>query len=161
MDNIERTYNHHRLLVEAIHNAKAGFVYMGKLLMELKRNENFKNAVGQGIDTWDDYLKQPEIDLSRGEANRLVDIYHFFIVQLGYSEEEISQIPQKNLHYLLPVVKKGERSKEEIGDMIDDAKVLAQKDFRNKIKGHECTEYEDVPMQRCIECNKLSKKYDI
>lgn len=122
----------HTLLIGVISFSKKGFVTMGKLLRELKDDSKFRNAVGYGIDNWEDYLRQPEIGLSTNEANRLIQIYEEFIVRLGYDEDTISNIPVKNMHYLLPLVKKM-AYKEEADELIADATLLSQKDFKERL----------------------------
>ncbi len=152
----------HQMLVAVVSVSKKGFVAMGKILRELKKKEVYKKAVGQGIDTWSDYLKQPEIGLSAGEANRLIQIYDEFIVRLGYDEETIAQVPIKNMHYLLPMVKKM-KSKEESDELIADATLLSQKDFKERmfdkrVEGGDTTRtFEYLIMRRTVETGALDK----
>lgn len=163
VSNLEPHALHQRLL-ESIAFTKTGFVVIGKLLYELNKDDNFLDAVGEGIDTWDDYISQPEISLSRGEANRLMQIYEEFVLKIGLTETELSEIPVKNLHYILPMVKKG-LPKEQLDVLIDDARHLAQKDFKEKVyeTKHDTDErtYEYMVMKRCIETGVLTKVHDI
>ena len=64
----------HQLLLKMVHHAKINFVQMGAVLKYLKEGDNFKLTTG-GIDTWEEYVRQPEISLSNGESNRLIQIY--------------------------------------------------------------------------------------
>lgn len=136
---------------------------MGKILRELKKKDTFKNAIGKGIDTWADYLKQPEIGLAPQEANRLIQIYEEFILRLGYDEETISAVPVKNMHYLLPLVKKL-NSKDETDELVADATLLPQKDFKERIydrkveaDGNVTRTYEYMIMQKTLETNTLKR----
>lgn len=137
---------------------------MGKLLYELKKG-GFKDAVGAGIDTWDDYIAQPEINLSKGEADRLVQIYEQFVCRFGLTEKQMSEIPIKNLHYLLPIVKRQRDSHDEgTLELIESASVLSQKDFKlrvGEIKYDGNLTYEYMVMKRCNETGSLSKVHDI
>lgn len=152
----------HNRLVESIGLTKRGFVVIGRLLFELQKNESYKEAIGAGIDTWDDYLAQPEIGLSRGEASRLTQIYETFIVKFGLDESYVSSIPIKNLHYLLPIAK--DKNKNSLSELIEDAKNLSQKDFRERVyeaktSSQERT-YEYLIMKRCVETGGLSRVHE-
>lgn len=135
---------------------------MGKLLHELKDKSAFKKAVGAGIDTWDDYIAQPEIHLSRGEADRLIQIYEQFVLRFQFDEDFVSEIPIKNLHYLLPIAK-ASGDEDDIEELLYAAKDLSQRDFRERvgeIKYPERT-YEYLIMKRCVETGSLTKMHDI
>lgn len=122
----------YEMLVHVVSVSKRGFVAMGKLLRELKTNDNYRKAIGAGVDDWESFLRQPEISLAAGEANRLIQIYEEFVVRLGYDEQTISEVPVKNLHYLLPLVKRL-ASREDTDELVADATILSQKDFKERI----------------------------
>lgn len=65
------------------------FIELGRVLRELKEGDRFREAVGD-TDTWQHFVKQPEIGLTVGEANKLIDLYTTFVLELGYSEEQLS-----------------------------------------------------------------------
>lgn len=137
---------------------------MGKLLRELKDGDKYKEAVGAGIDTWNDYLAQPEIGLSIGEANRLVQIYGEFVVRLGFDEEYVATIPLKSIHYLLPIVKSMD-GEDDVDGLLEDARNLSQKDFKERLFEikHEDKErtYEYLVMEKCIETGNMTKVHDV
>jgi len=148
-------------------------VALGRILYELKNKDKFKKAVGSGIDTWADYLKQPEIGLSVNEASRMIDIYLTFVVSLGYNEDLIAGIPAKNMTYLLPVAKKfigkKESGDEELDMLIADATLLSQKDFKEllydtyaeKVGDSATRTFEYFVMRRTVETNTLDRVMDI
>lgn len=152
----------HQMLVTVVGFSKKGFVAMGKILRALKLNSQFKSAVGQGIDTWEEYLRQPEIGLAAGEANRLIQIYEEFCVRLGYDEDTISAIPIKNIHYLLPIVK-AMSSQEQADELIADATLLSQRDFKERLydkkveAGEPTRTFEYLIMAKTLETGTLSK----
>jgi len=157
------SYSLHTQLVGLIDNSKRSFVAKGKLLHGLKTSGNFRDAVGDGIDTWDDYISQPEINLSRGEADRLIQIYETFVLRFEISEEELSEVPIKNLHYLLPLAKKS-YDMDAMQEMVESAKTLSQKDFKlrvGEIKYDGKVTYEYLVMRRCIETGSLTKVWGI
>lgn len=158
---MEPASNLHSYLVINVSESKSSAVAMGKLLYALKENDSYREAIGDGIDTWQSYLGQPEIGLSVGEANRLIQIYEVFVIDKGYPESEVAEVPIKNLHRLLPVAKAGE----EINELFEDAKVLSQRDFREKLQDFKddsgVRTYEYVLMRKCIETGTMRKVHDI
>jgi len=151
----------HSLLIQMVNRTKLNLVQMGAVLKYLKLNENFKDTTG-GVDNWDDYVKQPEIGLSPGEANRMIQVYEIFCEQLGYPMERIGNVPVKNLHYLLPIAKESE--KQRVDELLLDAEHLTQKDFRDKVfedkvKGERTYEY--FIMEKCIETGNMKKIFDV
>lgn len=151
----------HNKLIEIIGYSKKSFIVIGRILSELKEDDNYKTAIGDM--TWVDYLTQPEIGLSKGEAERLIQIYEEFIKRLGFEEDFISQIPIKNIHYLLPIIKK--KDKEEVEPLIEDALHLSQKDFKDRV--YEVKHEEDdrtytyLIMKKCDQTSNMQRVHDI
>lgn len=154
-----KAHEAHQQLVDAIGLSKKNYLQTAKLLSQLK-NE-YQLAVGEGIDTWQDYVTQPEIGMTVGEANRLIQIYDVFIEKMGYPEEYIASIPLKNLHYLLPLAKKGE----DTGQLMEDASVLSQKDFRERVyefkNDTDERTYSYMIMRKCDQTGSLNKIHGI
>lgn len=161
---IGNPYDVHKHLIEVIKFSKRGFIAIGKLLSHLREDDAYLDAVGEGIDTWDAYLSQPEIGLSRGEANRLIQIYEQFCVRFGFDEDYVSSVPVKNLHYLLPIVKDMD-VEDDVDELLADAQNLSQKDFREKmyeIKQEEPSyTYEYLVMKQRKETGQLSRVHGI
>lgn len=158
-------YTAHEQLLITILQSKRSFVVMGKLLRDLRENDNFREVVGEGIDTWNAYLAQPEIGLSKGEADRLIQIYEEFVLRFGVDEEYLATVPVKNLHYLLPIAKESDNA-EEVNDLVVEAANLSQRDFRERIhdirSGESATRtYEFMVMKKCLETGSMQKVHDI
>lgn len=155
----------HNLLVSATKLKNHSHIIIGRVLTQLKENNNYINAVGEM--SWNDYLKQPEIDISVSDANRMMDIYSELVLRLGYDEETIAEIPVKNLHYLLPLIR-DKKTIDEADELVCDATLLSQKDFKEKVyelkvgdeRAHKKT-YSYVLMKRTNETGSLSKIYDV
>ncbi len=157
----------HLMLVNVVSLSKRGFVAMGKILRELREKDKFQMAIGNGIDTWEEYLRQPEIGLSAGEANRLIQIYEEMVLRLGYSEETVANIPVKNAYYLLPLVKEME-TKEEADELVADATLLSQKDFRDRLwdrkvenEGAFIKNFEYLLMRKTVETGTMERVHGI
>lgn len=159
----------HLDLVHSVRNLKHNFLYQGKILSELRKNSTYKETTG-GIDSWHDYLAQPEIGMSPTQANKLLNIYEFFIKDMFFEEDEIIKIPVKILNYL---VKRKEEIKDleraTIEEIVSQAQVLTFKDFKEAYfdqrseaaeklgedKGQRTFSY--ILMQKCNETGNLSK----
>lgn len=139
---------------------------LGQVLWQLKANNLFQKSVGAGIETWADFLKQPEIGLDVREANRMMDLYGQFVLKLGYSVEELAEAKTKSLHYLLPLVKSDQLSKERIDELVDSAKTLTVNQFRESIYDAKTQDigvrtYQLVLMRKCNETGTLQKVHGI
>lgn len=104
-------------LIEKIQEHRLRLVELGGMLKEAKESEIWKDEIGEGIDTWYDFVAQPEIGFTVTEADMLISMYELDII----APDKVQFIPTNTLKYL---IKKG-------GD-IDDAMVLTTKDFKKK-----------------------------
>jgi len=158
-------FDDHSDLAHITRLSKENFVIMGRLLSHLKHSDNFLLTVGDGIDTWQSYLAQPEIGLSVSEANRLIQIYEVFCLKHGIEEEVLAAVPIKNLHTLLPLAK-GLEDSEEVVALVNDATHLSQRDFKERIHDVRTNDdgvrtYEYVVMKKCIETGGMRKVHGI
>lgn len=122
----------HKSFLEVVTKNKKNFLEQGKLLWNLRKNSIYRIAIGDGgVDSWHEYLSQPEIGMSPTQANKLLNIYDLFIKRLEFSEEEIIKIPIKTLNYLAKRKEEIERlGKEKQEEIIAQAQVLHFKDFK-------------------------------
>ena len=121
---------------------------IGEVLKELKGG-TFKEEIGAGIDTWHQYLSQPEIGLTVQEAKHLIDMY-----ELSNTYGDLSTIPARYWKLL-----KKEGITEEI---INDAKTLSYQDLRDQLYDKETNNagertYTYMVMRRCNETGNLQK----
>lgn len=163
----QRTEAHenYKKLLEVLKLGRLAGAMLGQQLWKLKANNDYQKAVGEGIDTWVDFLKMPEVNLQVREANRAMEIYEEFCIKRNYSVEMLAEVGTKNLHYLLPAVKKGELGEDEISDLVESGKNLPQKSFKErfydvKSKGGD-RHYEFVLMKKCVETGNLQRVQDI
>lgn len=157
-------FEYHSELERAARLSKQSFVMMGEVLSALKHNDTFREAVGEGYDTWQAYLAQPEIGLSVSEANRLIQIYETFVLKFRLDPERLANVPLKNLHYLLPIVKDMD-DESEVDALVNDAASLSQRDFRERIQDLKSDSglrtYEFVLMKKCIETGSMRKVHGV
>lgn len=158
----EKIIDAHNYLTQLVQMTKRSFVEIGSVLYTLKKDGRYKEV--SGVDSWVAYLEQPEISLTKREANRLIDIYRTFCVKLGFDKDRISEVPVKNIHYLLPLVR--DKDKQEVEPMLDDALHLSQKDFKERAYDYKSGDnptrtYTYMVMKKCVETGNLGKVHGI
>lgn len=151
----------YKKLLEVLHLGRMAGALLGEQLFRLFANRAWQKAIGDEC-SWEEFLKMPEVALDKREATRAMEIYGEFCIKRGYSTEMLAEAGTKTLHYLLPMVKKGELPDEKIGELLKAGASLPQRPFREHLhdaKGGE-RHFEFVLMRRCIETNNLQKIHD-
>lgn len=139
-------------------------ILRGKLLWQLKANNLYLEAFGEGIDTWEEFLRTPEIALTVSEANRMMQMYEFFVIKYGLSETDLSEVPIKSLHHLLPRLKSGDVKEEQIEELIAAGKTLTYHQFKERLhdmQDNGLRTYTFSVMKRCNETGNLSRVQEI
>jgi hypothetical protein len=146
---------------DIVDKTRVNKLILGQLLYDLKRNDTFKLAVG-ALETWEEFLSQPEISMKVNEVNKLIDTYRY-MKKYNIPSEKIRGIPVQSINFLIRKIKSNTLTDDEVRALIDDANVLSFKDLKEKyieIKGLTKT-YEYVVMKRCKETNNLTKIHDV
>jgi hypothetical protein len=136
----------------------------GKLLWELKANNLYREAFGEGVDTWEEFLRSPEIAISTSEANRMMQMYEYFVIKYKLDEEELTTVPIKSLHHMLPRLKAGEIEEEQLEELIHAGKTLTFNEFKERLQDMQTGQartYQFSVMKRCNETGNLSRVQDI
>lgn len=136
-------------------------IRLGQKLHDIKQHGWYKKAVGAGINTWGDYLKQPEVNITAYRAAKLIRLYEHFILGVGYQAEDLDGVPTYALDY---IATRGLTDKARIDDLLGDARFLSANDFKEKyqddIVSTERT-YTYLIMRKCVETGNLEKVHDI
>ena len=138
-------------LVASIESYREYHIAMGELLSIAKEQKIWQTDIGEGIDTWYDFLAQPEIGMGVHEANTLISV---FKLSQSIGLADTIQIPPQTLKYMAKV-----------GGDVEDAKVLTTKDFKDKYyedkhKKDERT-YTYLVMKRCTETGNMTKVHGV
>lgn len=143
------------------------FLSQGEILNKLRNDELYKLTNG-GM-SWEDYLKQPEISLTAGQARQRIECYLLFVKSMGMSLEELGFYPLPALKFILGKFhKKVFANATEIRQVMEASKQLSLKDLKEfvhdanteTIEGAPRT-YEFLIMKRCIETGNMTKVHDI
>lgn len=138
------------------------YIRTGEYLYKLQRFDLWRDSTG-GIDTWEDYLKQPEINIPKSKANKLIRIWEYFgINNKGW---ETNDVPL----YVLDIISKTNPKSGVVSEMLEAGRELSRADFKERFhdllngtpeKDAERT-YSYVIMKRCDQTNNLKKVHDI
>lgn len=164
--NLQKASNAHELaktLIQSVMFMRGMGIFQGEILWELKNKNAFKNAFGKGIDTWEEFLKTPEISLSMSTANRLMKLYEFFVIKNKINREVFVNIPT----VLLGIIARSKLDGEKLEEAIQAAQSLSVKDFRERFydiqsgsaEGERTYSY--MIMRKCNETKNLSKVHGV
>lgn len=129
---------------------KGAILYLGTLLKRAK--EDYQDIVGEGINSWHDFLAQPEVGLTVREANSLIKLVEWL-------DDTNTNIDELNLSTAKFAANKG------IVDDIDDMKVLSLKDWKDRHHEEKTNNapqtYTYMVMKRSNETGSLSRVYGV
>lgn len=100
---------------------------IAEILKKIQDNEYYENL---GYDSFSDYVQSPEVGFHLRTAYYYIDIYETFILEKGFSPEELMDYSYDKLRKLLPIIKK-EKDTEEV---MDKALALKWVDFEKNYK---------------------------
>lgn len=163
MTEVSTAFDTHSKLSELCKKDTKLDIRMGEYLYKLRVYDLWRDSTG-GIDSWEDYLKQPEINIPKSKANQLIRIWEYFGVEdKGW---DITDVPM----YVLDIIsKKKPKAKFLIAEMLESGKVLSRSDFKERF--HDLVNgtpeqdavrtYSYLIMQKCNETGTLKKVHDI
>lgn len=124
---------------------------LGHYFGEAKEGETYKEDIGAGVDTWSDYLSQPEIGATVREANELIKVYDFCRANgIDYMLTSFATLKYMARRGIVD------------DEMVDASSVLTTKDFKERFYDHETEDkgkrtYAYMVMRRCLETGNLYK----
>ena len=162
--NLETASAAHELHTEIESLVKSSFrhdIRLGQKLHDIKQNSWYKKAVGAGINTWGDYLKQPEVNITAYRAAKLIRLYEHFILEVGYKAQDLDGVPTYALDY---IADKGLTDKDGVDSLLDDARFLSAKDFKERYHDditRTARTYTYLIMRKCVETGNMEKVHEI
>ena len=153
------SFNWHTKVVELQRLEKSKDILLAHYLYHLRNDSGFAKA--SGIPVWEDYIRQPEIGISRHKADELTKLYRYFVIEQGFNYPELQHIPVSKLSL---IARKQLDSKLKIQELLDHAEHLTTRDFKEQLydmtSSSERT-YQYVIMKKCNETGNLEKIHDI
>lgn len=142
------------------------FAYLaeGANLYELKKNDHFKTVAG-GYSTWAEYLRQPTINLTPTQAERMIQAYCLICLSLGKNFEEGGEYPISAIKFLARKYNEGMIDADDFKSALEASKSLSFKDFKEFFQDvrtkNPARTYDYMIMRRVRETNNLEKVHGI
>jgi hypothetical protein len=154
-----REREQHEKFLTLCRKEKLRDIVLGGQLWVMKQFNTYRLATG--VDTWEDYLAQPEVNISKHRASKLIAIYCYFAEGLRYTPDELQDVPT----YALDTIRKRNITDRELIDrLLDDSRSLSKRDFAEKFHDDAvATErtYTYLLMKKCVETGALVKVHDV
>lgn len=160
-DEAEVAHNLHLQIGMLTKNQLRCDMLLGLRLYEIKSTGYYKKAVGDGATTWVDYLAQSEVNIPVSRARKLIRVYKHFCLHLSYAPESLEGVPLYALDY---IASRELVDVDGIDTLLADARVLTQKDFRERYHDEVVqTErtYSYLIMKKCNETSSMEKIHDV
>lgn len=154
-----REREQHEKFLALCRKEKIRDIVLGGQLWVMKQFNTYRQATG--INTWEEYLEQPEVNISKHRASKLISIYLYFAENLKFSPEEVADVPTYAMDYIR---QKGITDKQLILDLFDDARVLSARDFKEKFHDDVVQTdrtYTYLLMKKCVETGTMTKVHDV
>jgi len=102
----------------------------GQLLKELRDTEQYKKLGDGGYQSWDSFLSNPELKISRSYSFQMIQLFEFVNLELHLPVEEVEKIASiKLLRDCMYFINKYNLSNDQAMELIDKAKYLSYSDF--------------------------------
>jgi hypothetical protein len=133
-------------------------ISLGRTLNKLKKDGMWKNAVGDGITTWREFLSQPEIGMTEHEAK--------FLITLDNSCRKyglaVFDLPLSAMRVILKYEKDGEKVVRELMSAAQSLSLKDLKELRHEVKTSDAPKtYKYVVMKKCNETGGLSMVHSV
>jgi hypothetical protein len=147
----DEAYSLYQLVQAMQEKDSANFFTMGRALYKIKKDKLYRYMGEGALDNWKQFVNQPEIKIPYSSANQKVEMYRYYILQLGFTDDEIKNIPVNRLIRIKPRLAEG--PDEKARETVQDAMNLTNFDFQEFAKERKLTI--KVPKKViCKECGK-------
>lgn len=110
------------------------FLQMGKILKSIRDGNLYKEL---GYESIIDWFSSPDVSVTPSWAWAFISIYETFVLEYGYSEEEIASIDYTKLKDITTLIKENPNDADK---WLDNAKNLRRIDLRKEIRLHRLQE---------------------
>jgi hypothetical protein len=121
----DRAYANHTLLSELCQRGELYDLEKGRVLYEIHQDKQFQVL---GYDTFDAYIAQPELGMSRSTAYLYKDLWKTYVVELQVQPEELVGVGVANLRKI-----KAHTTKENVRDLLNLASQLSKSDLNEEL----------------------------
>ena len=114
------------LTISKKHHLENGWLELCARLKEIRDNGMYEGR----WDSFEDFLKDPEMGMDKSTASRMITIHEVLIVKYNIEPNTISKVGWTKASELLPVI----NSKEDAEEWLETASVLSKDDLRKEVK---------------------------
>lgn len=122
----EEAWRCHRRIVDKRNEAEQTFLELAEALYIFKRRRFF---VQMGHPTFESYIADPEVDISRSLAYRLIQEHELFVLDLECPPDRLLEAGNSKLSLIAPHVDDGNAD-----ELVEMATVLSRSDLRVELK---------------------------
>jgi hypothetical protein len=131
----------------------------GMTLKEIRDKKLYQHMGEGGFDNFYQFLASPEISLNPNTALMYIRVYEFYIEKLKIPKEKLTEIPVNRLNQLKSGLEN--KSKDEIEEWIEKARVLGRKDFEKEMEEARMKKEDDIKIKICKKCGKKQIYYKV
>lgn len=149
----KQAWDEYNELCRLVKNDIRSFLRKGQILKSLRDTERFKKLGDGGYETFNSFLNDPVLKISRGYAFQQIQAFDFYIGELHMPVEEVESIASiKLMIQAMNFINVKNLSNEQAIEVIEKAKVLSYSDFFAEVAPEEqkVIEGEVQPQQPAI-----------
>lgn len=126
---VPSAYSRHRRIVALRNRMVQTFLELGEELYWFENNQDYEQL---GYVSFNAYLADPDVDISRSTAYKLKGIYQRFVLELASPAAGLLEAGTDKLELIRPYV-----TEDNVSEMICKASSLSRSDLRIELNGHE------------------------
>ncbi|MGD8499786.1 MAG: hypothetical protein PVJ86_04020 [Phycisphaerales bacterium] len=125
-DLVTDAWARHQRIVALRRLVEQTFLELGEELYHFEREQAYRKL---GHDSFNAYLADPEVDISRSLAYRLKGVYKTFVLELGSPAARLLEAGADKLDVIRPHVDEGN-----VDEWLDTAATLSRSDLKHEVK---------------------------
>lgn len=126
----KQAWDEYNELCRLVKNDIRSFLRKGQILKNLRDTERFKKLGDGGYETFNSFLNDPVLKISRGYAFQQIQAFDFYIGELHMPIEEVERIASiKLMIQAMNYINVRDLSNDQALEVIEKAKVLSYSDF--------------------------------
>lgn len=126
----KQAWDEYKELLTLVRNDIRSFIRKGAILKSLRDTERYKKLGDGGYETFNSFLNDPELKISRGYAFQQIQAFDFYIGELHMPIEEVERIASiKLMIQAMNYINVRDLTNEQALEVIEKAKVLSYSDF--------------------------------
>lgn len=122
-------------VVEQVASQRSSWVVLARYLADFHSGKGWTSL---GIESFNEWLAQPEISLGRGDAYAMIGAWRELVVEREVELEELAVLDISKVAVVLPVIRSGEVDLEEA---LSDCAALSRSDLRARYQDSTAAEY--------------------